>query len=360
MFRPFLFRYNALMSLISWDSGTAYDLFSSLYILNHPVMFGVRPAWAAGVRSRLPSAQRAFLEETFSFLDVPLAWMYQIQSRPKDAAAILAALEAIPPGDRLAAISYSAHLSRETAPILKAMQIRCSCLPAEQEALRAIYQRKRITIWPGMFQRMCEAWCHPADFGEHLLEALRIYCQVFFFEEEQRIAPVIEASLQSSRRLAEQVPIGELIETLSRGVQVDLIDNGVVLVPSFWAGPLIFINKVSLDRYILLYGGRPENQALMPGEDVPPTLLAALNALSDPTRLRILRYLATRSLRLAELSRLLRLRPPTVLHHLYVLRTAELIQITFLEDSERRYSLRQEALGNVMDALNHFLQDVSF
>lgn len=134
------------MAPISWDIGTAYDLFSSLYILNHPVMFGVRPAWAAGVRSRLPAAQREFLEGVFSFLMVPLAWLCQIQTQPKDAAAALAALAALPASERLGAISYSANISRESGPILNAIRARGSWEPAEQEALRVIYQRHRVTI----------------------------------------------------------------------------------------------------------------------------------------------------------------------------------------------------------------------
>lgn len=207
---------------------------------------------------------------------------------------------------------------------------------------------------------MCDAWTRPAEFGEHLLEALRVYCQVFYFEEEERISPVMQASLRAAQQLAERVSPRELIETLSRGLQLDLIENGVVLVPSFWAGPLVFINKVSPDRYILLYGGRPENQALVPGEDIPPALMVALKALADPTRLRIMRYLATRPLTLTELSRLVRLRPPTILHHLYALRLAELVQVTFLEDGERRYALRREALVSALGTLDDFLQAVSF
>ena len=47
---------------ILWDQGTAYDFFTSLYVLHFPDEFGLRGAWAAGVRSRLPSKARDFLE----------------------------------------------------------------------------------------------------------------------------------------------------------------------------------------------------------------------------------------------------------------------------------------------------------
>ena len=39
---------------LMWDWGTAYDMFVSLAVLHDPARFGVRRAWAAGVRA--PSA----------------------------------------------------------------------------------------------------------------------------------------------------------------------------------------------------------------------------------------------------------------------------------------------------------------
>ncbi|MBG0786260.1 MAG: hypothetical protein H0S79_14280, partial [Anaerolineaceae bacterium] len=48
---------------ILWDQGSAYDLFISLRILHKPDEFGLRPSWAAGVRSRLPLSLRETLEQ---------------------------------------------------------------------------------------------------------------------------------------------------------------------------------------------------------------------------------------------------------------------------------------------------------
>jgi hypothetical protein len=35
---------------LHWDYGTAYDLFVSLMVLHKPSKFGLRGAWAKGVR----------------------------------------------------------------------------------------------------------------------------------------------------------------------------------------------------------------------------------------------------------------------------------------------------------------------
>ena len=48
---------------LTWEAGTAYDLFISLLVLHDPGRVGLRAAWAAGVRSRLPGAERAFLKQ---------------------------------------------------------------------------------------------------------------------------------------------------------------------------------------------------------------------------------------------------------------------------------------------------------
>ena len=52
-----------------WDWGTAYDFFVSLSVLHNPQTFGLRAAWAAGMRSRLPSGERESLEQ---FQRIPL------------------------------------------------------------------------------------------------------------------------------------------------------------------------------------------------------------------------------------------------------------------------------------------------
>jgi DNA-binding transcriptional ArsR family regulator len=106
---------------------------------------------------------------------------------------------------------------------------------------------------------------------------------------------------------------------------------------------------------LVLFGARPADTALVPGEQIPEAMLQALKALADPTRLRILRYLAQESLTPSQLSRRLRLRAPTVIHHLNALRLAGLVHLTVADEAERRYTVRLEALEATYDALETFL-----
>ena len=85
---------------IEWDYGTAYEFFISLHVLHQPEHFGIRASWAAGVRSRIPSAERKLLEDIYSLTGVPMAWINSLPA-PKDALTALWALRQIPASQRM-------------------------------------------------------------------------------------------------------------------------------------------------------------------------------------------------------------------------------------------------------------------
>ncbi len=87
---------------------------------------------------------------------------------------------------------------------------------------------------------------------------------------------------------------------------------------------------------------------------VPDVLFRSMKALADPTRLRILRYLSAEPLTPAELARRLRLRAPTVVHHLHHLRLAGLVYLT-LENEGRRYQARRQAVDEACRMLEEYL-----
>jgi DNA-binding transcriptional ArsR family regulator len=118
----------------------------------------------------------------------------------------------------------------------------------------------------------------------------------------------------------------------------------------------MFFGNANHDLKLFLFGARPANASLVPGEVVPDGLLRALKALSDPTRLRIMHYLANETLSPADLARRLRLRAPTVTHHLKTLRLAGLVRVTMGKEKDaRQYAARLEAVTAACDALEDFL-----
>jgi DNA-binding transcriptional ArsR family regulator len=129
----------------------------------------------------------------------------------------------------------------------------------------------------------------------------------------------------------------------------------VILAPSYWASPLVFYDRLPGNRLFILFGSRTEAQDLAPGETLPLDLVNTMKAIADPSRMRILRYLSEGPQTPSTLARRLRLRAPTVTHHLNALRLAGLVEILLREEGERTYTLRREALHDTLSLLVDFL-----
>jgi len=343
-----------------WEWGTAYDLFMSLEVLHNPSDFGVRGAWAAGVRARLPTAEREILEDSRSLFYMPLHWIHSLPD-PKDALTVLWTLGQSPPAERLPLLTYHPERSSEVRKVLGEVGARGTWDEGDREELRAAYQCSEQEKPPSAKElaSILRWWARAEEFGERYLEALRAYQEVFFAEEEKRIRPALQDALARAQDLAGRMELPMLLEELSQGLRFAEVPDVAewVLVPSYWSTPLVLFDKVSAERVIWMFGARPADASLVPGEAVPDSMLRGLKALSDPTRLRILHYLAQEPLTPAELSRRLRLRAPTVTHHLKLLRLAGLVQLTLGEHKEeRRYAARSEAIQATFASLEGFLE----
>ncbi len=347
-----------------WDCGTAYDFFQSLMVLHHPSKFSVRGAWTAGMRARLSPDARDVLEKSQAIIHMPAHWIHALP-KPKDVETALWSLGQIPPAKRLEALSLGpCDPPKEIAVLLRNVAKHGAWKKKDLELLHDCYQRecaehKR----PPSYKKLVGAldvWAEAEAFGERYLAALRNYREVFFVEEEQRIEPALKEALARAQRLSKKLPLSDLLEELSQGIRIDepLAVNELVFVPSYWITPLIIMLPVGPKRQLFLFGARPPQASLIPGETVPDTLVRALKALCDPTRLKILHYLGQEPLAAAQLARRLRLRTPTVMHHLHALRLAGLIQVTMGVDAgkeKNRYGRRPNALSDVCDMLKGYL-----
>ena len=349
-----------------WDWGTAYDLFVSLVVLHDPVSFGVRGAWAAGVRARLPASQRETLEQSQVLGHVPFHWIHTLPE-PKDSSSVLWALEQLPAAERLSTLALAPGAAPdEMAQILKGVSTRGTWDEGDREALRAVYRcappsaEAKGAPSSQELSDILGLWARAEEFGERYLGALRAYQEAFFAEEETRIRPALQGALLRAQELAERLELLDLLEELSQGLRFDERPRAseLVLAPSYWCTPLVFFGNVSEVREIWLFGARPRNASLVPGEVVPDVLLQTLKALSDPTRLRILHYLSGEPLAPGQLARRLRLRAPTVTHHVKTLRLAGLVQLILGEGKEtKRYAARPEVVAAAFASLQEFLEE---
>jgi len=344
-----------------WDTGTAYDLFASLHVLNNPDRYGLRRSWAAGVRSRLPEEERKFIEEVVTFLHYPLAWIHSLPE-PKDGSTALWSLSQTPAKDRLPVLDLSWETPAEAEVILQDVSQRGSYTNKDIEAMRSILQSKKIPISLKSINEMVannlKWWSQLEEFGERYLSVLKVYQNVFFAEEEERIQQSLHQTVEMAKEKAAKLKLDELLEDLSQGVRFATLPkvDELVLVPSYWSTPLVVIRQISEASMVFLFGARPPGESLIPGEIVPDQLLKALKALADPTRMSILHYLKCKSHNPAELARLLRLRSPTVIHHLNALRLAGLVQVILEANGERRYLARKGSVEATIQNLRAFLE----
>jgi len=336
---------------IIWDKGTAYDLFVSLWIIHRPEEFGLRPSWAAGVRSRLPASLRDVLEQSQQFMSVPMHWVYSLPG-PKDAASVLMALRALPPEDRLPALVKN---KEEYQNFLLSLQGKQRLTEKIETQLK--HDKKLKPVTKPVIRAIFNAWSDRGAFGEKFLAALEAYVENFFSEEEIRIIPAQTKALENAKTISKKQSLLSLLEQLSAGVRMDWVTRlkRIVMAPSFWGTPFVFFDMLQENTGIILFGARPKEIPLVPGELVPEDLLNALKALADPTRLRILRYLLETPSTPSQLAKVLRLRPPTVIHHLNNLRLAGLVLVTVSPEADRRYAVRMEGVDATMQHLQVFL-----
>lgn len=352
---------------IEWEFGTAYELFISLHVLHEPDHYGIRASWAAGVRSRIPAAERKLLEDVHSLTGLPLAWIHSLPA-PKDAISALWALKQIPPAERMIKLQrldqpHEHGTAEETDKYNHAREILLrvahtqSWKPEDAEFFMKIWGKKKAFPKKAAMERALDWWSRPAELGEGFLSGLQYYYQAFFEEEERRLAPILKAGLARAQELASRLTFEELFVELSQGVQLgdEFRASKFIIGPAFWTTPLIFFDKLDRDTMIMLFGARPAEMSAIPGETLPDGLVRSLKALADPTRLKILFYLSHESLSPSELARRLHLRAPTVTHHLNELRLASLVNM-IMEGQDRKYTARHEAIQATFTNLQEFLK----
>ena len=351
-----------------WEYGTAYELFVSLYVLHKAEDFGIRPSFAAGVRSRIPAPERKLLEDIVPFFGLPLKWLHELPA-PRDAISALWALKQIPPAERMIKMlgldetdphpgndPKDVEKHRTTREILLRVTEDGKWKSADLQYLEQTYAHKKEGMKREMIERVLDWLSRPEELGEGCLSALQAYYQSFFEEEEKRIEPVLKSGLEHARKRASTLSLDDLFLELSQGVKLDedFRAQKFVFAPAFWSTPLILFEKLDRDTMLILFGARPANMSVIPGEIVPDGLVRTLKALADPTRLKILNYLAREELAPSELARRLKLRAPTVTHHMSELRLAGLVNVK-IQGQDKKYSARSEAIDAIHNSLKDFL-----
>jgi len=351
---------------IQWDFGTAYEFFISLHVLHDPEYYGIRPSYAAGVRSRIPAAERKLLEDVNHFIGVPIQWLHNLPT-PKDAISALWTMKQIPAAKRMIKLlrvdepcQYNDPADQEKHERYNEIMLRVASQGKWELEDIAYFQKthgKKSGLKKENIEGFLDRWSRPEELGEGFLSALQAYYQAFFEEEEKRIKPVLETGLEHAQSLASSMSMEELFFELSQGVQFsdEFKAKKYILAPAFWTTPLVFFERFNPDTLMIIFGARPAEMSVIPGETLPDGLVRSLKALADPTRLKILYYLSHDDLSPSELARRLHLRAPTVTHHLNELRLASLVNMN-IDGQDRKYTARHEAIQSTFANLQDFLK----
>jgi len=353
---------------VIWDQGTAFDLFTSLHVLHFPDEFGLRGAWAAGVRSRLPNEARELFETIVGNFNPPLNWVHSLPA-PKDAATVLVVLRGTPVEERLPALRLSPFESVRGYELLEGVMQRGKWNQEEINEFLHLWrtqdESKQVIPGPVTAKRVemiFGVYADPIGFGQNYLTSLQAYYEAFFSEEEKRIGLKLEKAMAGARQAVEQLGVEDYLRSVS-----DRLDFGsfktsdqIVLVPSYWCSRGALHSDLEQNQHLILFAARPDEESLVPGEIVPEDLIRRLKAMTDPTRMRILRYLLQEQLTPAELARRLRLRAPTVTHHLHTLKSAGMVHFVKKGKNEHLYYAKMESIKSTYTLLKDFLeQDVS-
>jgi DNA-binding HxlR family transcriptional regulator len=145
----------------------------------------------------------------------------------------------------------------------------------------------------------------------------------------------IEADAEAKSKLAARLTGAQLIERVTGGIDYrgEAGIDQVVLVPTVVSRPWIVICEWESTKFLCY----PVTASEAPGQE-ERDLAAVYRALSDETRLRILRELTTGDRRIADLARQLGLAKSTIHSHLGTLRRSGLVRVTI--GADKLYGLR--------------------
>jgi DNA-binding transcriptional ArsR family regulator len=196
----------------------------------------------------------------------------------------------------------------------------------------------------------------PRDFlswRDRAVNVLNVWNDTYFKDIDPAILTGLAENADALRQRLGTSPQA-LIEEMTNGILVEAGEEPVTvtLVPQYHKRPY---NEDFSEQggVVILYPA----DICLPTDDQPPSrLLRLTHALSDESRLRILRFVADGARTLTEVARFIGLSQPTVHHHLVQLRAAGLVRVHFVANVPSRYSLRPHALDQLSEQLGTYLQ----
>ncbi len=192
----------------------------------------------------------------------------------------------------------------------------------------------------------------PEDHGRRLAGVIeRFDVAVWRSLEEEAMGPIRRDAAHHHERLAAGEDPTTVIVEATNGYEPpdDVGLRRIVLLPSYWMRPWLVVGRHGPDLEVIstVVG---DEFLVLPSEAPPPALVKLAKALSDESRLRLLRRMASGPISLTEATAALDVTKATAHHHLSILRQAGLVSMRGTGRSTR-YALRNNPADAARDAL---------
>ncbi len=328
-----------------------YDLFLSLYAAGNPNADS-KPDFVRSWKSRLSREGRKtfrFFFETEEHLGLNALTLALRLSCPRTLDGYLALLRGLKGDDfSVTALAVLEPSSMQLPKILR--DLRSELVLEPEDA--SFWEDFRGRFSSESRSRIDRLLLDPS-LAEDLANLLEEHWRIFLEEEYRRLLPFLHESAQVVETLAQTFSPAEIIPHVARGLLFPPpAGKRLTFAPAFYAAPFVF-SQESESEYLLIF---PANAAItrqLAGE-VKAELIRSYKALADPTRLEILRLLRKREMYALEISRVLRLAHPTVLHHMAALRVGGFVQ-TELRRGNNYYALVNERSEELRLILEKYL-----
>ncbi|SEM69570.1 ArsR/SmtB family transcription factor [Lihuaxuella thermophila] len=188
-------------------------------------------------------------------------------------------------------------------------------------------------------------------FRNRWVQILYEWNEQYFRQVDSQIITGLKKDALEKQKWFSLYPVEEQVEKATNGLYIQP-GNGVdrvYLFPQYHSRPFNIIDYDSKNFYIG-YSADPLPTA---EEEPPPSLTRMTHALSDPNRLKILRFLGDKTRSFSEIAQEIGLSKSTVHHHLVALRAAGMIRVLYQKSGHDRYQLR----GSFIPELAIQLQD---
>lgn len=341
--------------IVQFEAGPAYEFFMSICVFSDSEdasTYEVGKAWFEDIRNKVSPDLLDNIEQ-FSFhsheMWEHLSALAYFCPPPRDVPTLLAYLETIDPVElRLHMLGYYVRQHRHaTAPdvIYAAAQ---GDVEAQKKMMRSSFPDD--AGWQKMLRWILSLDAAAAK--ERLLEIMHGWYDEVFREQEPQILPILARDVEAKRALQATHSPEQLIEICTGWEYVP--EPGirrVILIPTYLSRPFNG-DAESGDTRIFFYPAA--DASILADASAPPAhLLRLAKALGDERRLRILKKLSTGSYTLQELADEFGVAKSTLHHHLIQLRSVGLVRMRM---SDKRFSLRQDALDQLGDLLSGYLK----